>query len=213
MPDLIEAHLKPQELSLWQSLNSPAKIQAFLDETPYSPEYIYRSPLSVIRDHLAHCMDGSLFAAAALRRLGYPPLIVDMLPDPGVDDDHILAIYKVEGYFGAVAKSNFSGLRFREPIYHTLRELILSYFEDFYNLNGIKSLRYYTRPLNLLSCDNLNWEWDDSKLKGIETRLNQLKPIPILSGTMASNLQVMDSLSYRAGMVGTNLDGVYKPKG
>lgn len=109
-------------------LSNPSRIQAFLDELAYSTEPIYRCPLRVLRERTAHCFDGALFAAAALRCLGYPPLIVDLLPN-GRDDDHLLALYRVDGHWGAVAKSNFVGLRFREPIHRTLRELALSYFE------------------------------------------------------------------------------------
>jgi len=212
MPDLLESHLTETELSLWKSLDTPAKIQAYLDGTPYSPQDADRSPLSVMRDRLAHCLDGGLFAAAALRRLGFPPLIIDLQPDPGVDDDHVLAIFRLHERYGAVAKSNFVGLRFREPIYRSLRELVLSYFEDFYNLNGLKSLRYYTRPINLASYDYLEWEWNDKKLTVIENRLKTLKLIPLLSKESAAGLLPVDELSYKAGMLGTNLEGVYKPR-
>ena len=135
----LEDHLTPPEKELLAGLGSPAQIQTFLDTCAYRPEYSDLSPLSVLRQRKAHCLDGGFFAAAALRRLGYPPLLVDLLPDPGMDDDHILAIFKRNGHYGAVAKSNFSGLRFRDPIYRSLRELVLSYFEDFYNLNGVKT--------------------------------------------------------------------------
>jgi hypothetical protein len=165
-----------------------------------------------MRDHLAHCLDGGLFAAAALRRLGYPPLILDLQSNPGLDDDHVLAIYKIKAHYGAVAKSNFVGLRYREPIYRSLRELALSYFEDFYNLNGLKSLRFYTRPINLSVYDSLNWEWDDSRLTVIEKRLKDLKLTTLITPEMALGLLPVDPLSYQAGMLGTNLDGVYKPR-
>ncbi len=118
------------DLSLPAGLDSPAAIQAFLDGLPYSADPFYRCPASVLRDGKAHCFDGALFAAAALRRLGFPPAIVDMLPER--DDDHILAIYKVDGHWGAIAKSNFVGLRFREAVYASLRELVMSYFEVFW---------------------------------------------------------------------------------
>ena len=212
MADLLESHLTGEELTVWKSLDTPAKIQAYLDQTPYSPQDLDRSPLSVMRDHLAHCLDGGLFAAAALRRLGFPPQIIDMQPEPGVDDDHVLAIFRINKHYGAVAKSNFAGLRYREPIFRSLRELVLSYFEDFYNLNGLKSLRYYTRPINLAAYDHLNWEWSDEKLTVIENRLKVLKLTPLLSKEMAAGLQSVDELAYKAGMLGTNIDGVYKPR-
>src|SRR5437764_11193867 len=103
--------------ALWlpAGLDSPAAIQAFLDEIPYSADPFYRCPASVVRDRKAHCFDGAVFAAAALRRIGFPPLIVDMLPER--DDDHVLAIFKIDGSWGAIAKSNFVGIRFREAVH------------------------------------------------------------------------------------------------
>ena len=108
--------LTESERRFISKLTTPAKIQAFLDKLPYSSKSIYRSPLRVLRERVAHCFDGALFAAAALRRLSHPPLILELLPNDR-DDDHLLALYKCEGHWGAVAKSNFVGLRFREPIY------------------------------------------------------------------------------------------------
>src|SRR5262245_48229757 len=126
--DAFHAALTPTELSQIRRLTTPAKIQAFLDDIPYSTEDRYRCPLTVLRERCGHCFDGALFAAAMLRRLGHKPRILDMLPNRR-DDDHILALFQRDGYWGALAKSNFAGLRYREPIYRTLRELVLSYFE------------------------------------------------------------------------------------
>jgi hypothetical protein len=90
----LESHLTASQRKTLDKLTSPVKIQEYLDATPYSPENQNRNPLRVIQDRLAHCLDGGLFGALALRRLGFPPLIVDLLPDPGMDDDHVLAIFK-----------------------------------------------------------------------------------------------------------------------
>lgn len=204
--------LDPDQLKLLESMTTPARIQAYLDETPYSAEGANRCPLNVIRDRKAHCLDGALFAAAALRLLGYPPLIIDMFPDPGMDDDHVLAIFKHNGHYGAVAKSNFAGLRFREPVYRTPRELVMSYFEDFYNLNGIKTLRSYTRSLNLSAFDQAGWMWNDSGADAVEQRLLTLHRIALLSLDMIAGLNPVDRLSYQAGMLGVNPDGLYQPR-
>src|SRR5262245_29325511 len=115
------------------ALASPAAVQEFLDGTAYSSEPVYRCPASVLRDGTAHCFDGAVFAAAALRRLGERPRIFELLTVPGRDDTHVVALYRRGGAWGAVAKSNFVGLRFREAVYRNLRELALSYFEVFYN--------------------------------------------------------------------------------
>ena len=120
-----EHALSKLERRVIAQLTTPRKIQDFLDGLPYSVESIYRCPLRVFQEHTAHCFDGALFAAAALRRLGYPPLVLNMSAIVE-DDDHLLALYKRDGHWGAVAKSNFVGLRFREPIYRNLRELMIS---------------------------------------------------------------------------------------
>jgi hypothetical protein len=211
-PETLEDRLTQDQRKLFASLTSPSKIQTFLDATPYSPEDTDRCPLRVIQDRLAHCLDGGLFAAAALRRIGFPPLVVDIFPDPGMDDDHVLAIFKRNGHYGAVAKSNYAGLRFREPIYRTLRELVLSYFNDFYNFYGVKSLRSYTRPLNLRTMDRFNWEWDDKGAVAIEYRLKELHTTRLMTAEMAQELNLIDEIGYKAGMIITNIDGVYKPK-
>lgn len=207
-----EQSLTPNERSLVEGLDTPAKIQAFLNDTPYSPENANRCPLMVIRERLAHCLDGGLFAAAMLRRLGHPPLILDMLPEPGTDDDHILAVFQVEGCWGALAKSNYSGLRYREPVFRTLRELVMSYFEDFFNINAQKTMRAYTRPLNLAAYDRYGWSWKNEGADFIEQRLLSLKQIPVISPQAAAQLSPVDPLTYQAGMFGSNPDGLYKPK-
>jgi hypothetical protein len=202
--------LTPAERALLRRLTTPMKIQAFLDRIEYSSEERYRSPLTVLRDRVGHCFDGAVFAAALLRRLGHPPLILDMLPNRW-DDDHILALYKIDGHWGALAKSNFSGLRFREPIHRTLRELVLSYFEDYFNARGDKTLRAYTAPLNLAAFDKFNWLTDDSAMDKIADRLGQIRPVKLLTPRMAARLAPVDKRSLRAGLLGVNQAGLYQP--
>ena len=192
------------------TLTTPAKIQAFLDEVPYSTEHIYRCPVRVLRERIAHCFDGALFAAATLRRLGYPPLIMDMLPNDR-DDDHMLAIYKRRRHWGAIAKSNFVGLRFREPVYRTLRELVMSYFEQFYNVERAKTLRSYTLPLNLKAFDALDWMTRDDFLEHIARKLDRIRKVPVLTQLMISALSLVDERSYQTGLMGANEAGLYKP--
>lgn len=206
-----EALLDREQREIFSSLDSPASIQAFLDEIPYSAQDANRCPLYVLRDRVAHCLDGALFAAAALRRIGFPPLIVDLLPEPGTDDDHVLAIYRRDGCLGAVAKSNFVGLRFREAIYRNLRELVMSYFEGYFNVTGVKTLRGYTRPLDLKTFDKVGWMWSNKAADAIEQRLKELQEIPLLTPQMVSFLSPVDKRSYEAGMMGTNAAGLYKP--
>lgn len=191
-------------------MDSPFKIQAFLDSIPYSSEPVYRCPLQVLRDRLAHCFDGALFAAASLRQIGYPPLIVDMIPNDR-DDEHLLAVYKLEGYWGAIAKSNFVGLRFREPIFRSLRELVLSYFEQYYNTGHEKTLRGYTVPLNLESFDKFDWMISNVSMEQIAQRTDQIRRYYLLTPKMIERLSPVDERLYKAGLQGANEAGLFKP--
>ena len=205
-----ERTLNKAEYKFLKTLANPARVQAFLDEIPYSTEHVYRCPLRVLRERIAHCFDGALFAAATLRRLGYPPLILELVPN-GRDDDHLLALYKRNGHWGAVAKSNFVGLRFREPVYRNLRELVMSYFEQFYNVEREKTLRSYSLPLNLKAFDRWSWMASDDSLELITQRLDRVWKIPLLAQSMISNLSSLDERSYRAGLFGSNEAGLFKP--
>jgi len=207
-----ESHLTSGQKKTLDELTNPVEIQAYLDATPYSPENQNRNPLRVMSEHLAHCLDGGLFGALGLRRLGYPPLIVDLLPDPGMDDDHVLAIFRKDGCLGAVAKSNFAGLRYREPVYRTMRELVMSYFEDFYNVNGLRTLRYYSVTVDLSRYDDTGWMWDDRGCDVIEEALKHLRKFRLISPSQAKALHALDPLSYKSGTLGTNPAGLYKPK-
>jgi hypothetical protein len=203
--------LTKSEHRMMAQLTTPRKIQDFLDGLPYSVETIYRCPLRVLRERMAHCFDGALFGAAALRCLGYPPLILNM-PAIVQDDDHLLALYKRDRHWGAVAKSNFVGLRFREPIYRTLRELVMSYFEQFYNVERKKTLRSYTVPLNLKAFDKLNWMTSDESLERIGERLDEIRKVRILTRRMIAGLSLVDKRSYQAGLLGANEAGLYRPQ-
>lgn len=211
MVDHFKNILSEEQYEIIRKLDTPYAIQTFLDQTPYSPEYINRTPIQVMSDRLAHCLDGAIFAAAALYRLGHQPLLVDMFPEPGMDDDHVLAIFKQNDCYGAVAKSNFPGLRMREPIHRTLRELVITYFESFFNVNGVKTLRTYTRPLNLRQFDRLGWINQPYTIQTIETCLLTKPRIPLITKAMADQLFQVDQLSYHAGTVGVNPDGLYRP--
>jgi hypothetical protein len=212
MTETLEDHINEEQRELLRGLDTPVKIQAFLDTCAYVAEYDNRCPARVLAERRAHCLDGALFAAAALRRIGYPPLVVDLFPDPGMDDDHVLAIFKVNGRYGSVAKSNFVGLRYHEPVYHSLRELIMSYFEQFYNVNGVKTLRTHTPPLHLARFDRLGWEWNDRGADAIEKALLARRRITLVPPEIAAALSPVDELTYKAGLLVANPDGLYKPK-
>jgi hypothetical protein len=144
-----------RELRILESISSPFRIQSYLNRLPYNDQKTAMSPRRVMKERTAHCFEGALFAAAALRFLGYPALIADLAACN--DDDHVIAIYRVNGFWGAVAKSNTTLLRFREPVYRGLRELVMSYFEMYFNTKGDKSLVSYSRPVNLARFDRRSW--------------------------------------------------------
>ncbi len=209
MLETFEARFSPSERDLLASLDSPARIQAFLDETPYSVDKFYRCPLRVLRERRAHCFDGALFAAMALRLLGHQPLILELIPNER-DDDHLAALFKVHGRWGAIAQSNFRGLRFREPVHASLRELVMTYFEHFFNHVGEKTLRGYRGPVDLKTFDRLEWMGSDLGLEALADGLDRYRVIPILTEGMAADLAPVDARSLRAGMLGTDPDGLYK---
>jgi hypothetical protein len=204
--------LNSEDRAIVNGLTRPAAIQAFLDSIPYSTDEFYRCPLRVLRDRTAHCFDGAMFAAAALRRIGYPPLILDMMSN-GRDDEHLLALFKDHGGWGAVAKSNFVGLRFREPVYRTLRELVMSYFEQYYNLEREKTLRGYTGPLNLIRFDRLNWMTADETMDLIAQRTEEIRRVMLIDAEMEKRLSPVDERSYQAGLTGSDPNGIYRQKG
>ncbi len=204
--------LTPEQRELFLGLTTPNQIQAFLDSVPYAPEYSNRCPLRVMQDRRAHCLDGAIFAAAALRQIGFRPLVVDLLPEPGTDDDHVLAIFKLNGAYGAVAQSNYVGLRFREAVYRTLRELVMSYFEVFFNVNGLKTMRWYSAPLNLARFDRLNWTVSDTGADAIERLLPALRRRTVVTPEMVASLSKLDDLSMRGNMLEIDPSGIYQPK-
>jgi hypothetical protein len=202
--------LSKKELRIFSRLTSPVKIQNFLDSLPYSDEERYRCPQSVILDNKAHCYDGAVFAAAALQMIGFPPLIVEMLPNDR-DDDHVLAVFRQGRCWGAVAKSNFVGLRYREPVYRNLRELIMSYFESYFNIAGERTLIGYTAPLNLNHFNKLNWLIQDKAMDIIGEALNEVRKYRIMTPAMTRKLTCVDKRSYKAGLLGSKQSGLFKP--
>src|SRR5690348_11039305 len=143
------------EIRKLRALKNPVGVQRFLDSIPYHLASTAWSPRLVLRERTAPYLEGAILAAAALRVLGYPPLLVDLEADH--DTDHVIAVFKVRGHWGAIAKSNFTGCRYREPVYRNLRELALSYFHIYFNLRGERTLRRYSRPVNLRRFDRDEW--------------------------------------------------------
>jgi hypothetical protein len=199
-----------EELKFLRSLKDPWSIQEFLDSTEYNPKYECRSPRYVIKTRSAHCFEGALFAASALHFMGHKPLVVDM--KSWNDDDHVIAVFKVDDHWGAVAKSNFTSLRYREPVYRNLRELIMSYFDFYFNVKGEKSLRSYSIPLDLSVYNNRNWTTTDEDLEYIGDKLESMKHYPVVTEKMIHNLKTAADYVLKAGLLGSKEEGLYKPK-
>ena len=197
-------HFDPRELSVLRRLRTPEGIQRFLDEeVAYNKEKkgpTCRSPRRVLRDRTAQCLEGALFGAAALSVQGWEPLLLDL--EAVRDDDHVLALFKQRGCWGAIAKSNYAGLRFREPVYRTLRELAMSYFDHYYNPEGEKTLRTYSRPVKMRRFDRIDWMISEEDLWPVSDYLFSIPHRRLITPAVARRLTRMDRRTYASGKVG-----------
>jgi hypothetical protein len=192
--------LPPEDLRALRALKTPARIQKFIDELTYQYANTAGSPHRVLRERKGHCLEGALLAAAALRVNGHPPLLMDL--EAVQDDDHVVAIYRQANLWGGIAKSNFAGLRFRAPIYRTLRELALSYFEHYYNLRGERTLRSYSIPVNLARLDGRYWMTSEEDVWCVPELLIAARHYPLFPHQVARALPRLDRRSFEAGMHG-----------
>jgi hypothetical protein len=198
----VDSGFTRRELRALRALKSPRGIQRALDVMPYHLAGTAWSPRRVLKEGTAHCLEGAIFAAAALRMLGYHPLLLDL--EAVQDTDHVIAVYRERGHWGAIAKSNFSGLRYREPVYRSLRELAMSYFEGYINLRGDRTLRAYSRPVNLARFDRAHpgWMTTQADLWWVAEHLLEIRHTPLLAPAMIRHLSRVDRRSLEAGMVG-----------
>jgi hypothetical protein len=207
------AELTAGELATYRRrLDTPVKIQRFLDRIPYNIELdgeTFRSPRMVLRDGTANCIEGAVLAAAALRVQGELPLIMDLTAVR--DEDHVIAVFRRRGLWGAIATSKFTGLRYREPVYRSLRELAMSYFEHYFNLAGERTLRGYGRPVNLARFDRLHLMTTADDLWPIARHLERIAHIRLLSPAVARSLSPLDGQLKDAGTL--NHPGVHPAKG
>jgi hypothetical protein len=199
------------ERRLLKRLQSPVKIQEYIDSLLYSEEDRYRCPRTVLQDRKGHCYDGAVLAAAALRELGFPPLIMELIPNDR-DDDHIIVPFRWRNRWGALAKSNYSGLRYREPVYLSLRELAMSYFEGYFNIERERTMRAYGTPLRLTRFDRIEWQTRDAAMDVIADALGECRRHDILSPADAQELTKVDCRSFQAGILGLRKEGVFRIK-
>jgi hypothetical protein len=191
---------KPIELRQLRAMKTPAGVQRFLDSLPYHLADTAWSPRKVLHERTAHCLEGAIFGAAALRVLGFPPLLWDLEADN--DTDHVLAIFKVGGCWGAVAKSNFSGCRYREPVYRTLRELAMSYFNIYFNLRSERTLRRYSQPVDLSRFDRRHWMTSERSIWFIPEYLCEIPHTSLLTPAQSRKLTRIDKRTRAAEMLG-----------
>lgn len=193
--------LTPREAAFLRRLTPPWRIQRFLDGLEYDVKGEgCRSPRRVLRERKVQCMDGALFAAGALRLQGHPPLLVDL---EGVwDTDHVLAVFRAGGRWGVVARSNFSGLRYREPLFRSVRDLVLSYVESYFNLRREKTLRRYSRAVSLARFDGRGWMSAEEDLWYIPQHLVGVRHYRLLTPAQERRLGPVSRVVFEAGLVG-----------
>ncbi len=189
----------PAELRKMRGLKTPYGVQRLLDAMPYHLADTAWSPRRVLRENASHCYEGALFAAAALRVMGYPPLILDLEAER--DTDHVIAVFRnrSDGHWGALAKSNYTGCRYREPVYRSLRELALSYFDVYHNLLGERTLRAFSRPVDLRRFDPLGWMTTEKPVWFVAEYLLTISHYPLITPAQAKRLHRLDGRSFRAG--------------
>ncbi len=195
--------LKSSEEKILKRLDSPAKIQDYLNSLPFNFEPngdVCRSPRLVMRTKTAHCIEGAMFAAAALAYHGEKPLLMD-LSAARKDFDHVVALFRKNGKWGAISKTNHAVLRYREPIYRTLRELALSYFHEYFTDDGTKNLRSYSAPLNLNIFSKKKWVTDENDIWYVAEKLCDIRHFPIADKKSIRTFRPADDVEIRAGKV------------
>jgi hypothetical protein len=189
-----------KELRKLRSLKDPHGIQKHLEAMPYHLADTAWSPRRVLAENTSHCLEGAMFAAAALRANGFPPLIVDLEAEH--DTDHVIAVYRIGGLWGSIAKSNYTNCRYREPVYRTVRELALSYFNGYINLLGERTLRRYSRPVNLKHFDREQWMTTEKPIWFIVYHLLEIPHVRLFSDQVANRLHRVDRRTFAAETLG-----------
>jgi|SRR5581483_8028437 len=192
----------PEEKRLFRKLNTPQKIQDFLNGLKFNFEKngeTCMSPRKVLKKKVAHCMEGAMLAAAVLEFHGQKPLILD-LRSKRPDDDHVVAVFKKFSCFGAISKTNHAVLRYREPVYRTVRELVLSYFHEYFLKNGKKTLREYSDVFDLSKL-KIDWRTAEKDLFEIPNLLDKLPHHSLLSKQQIKNLRKADAIEIKTGEI------------
>jgi len=192
--------LSKEELKIFKKLSSPVKIQDFLDAMPLNFEKngeTYMSPRRVLRENKAHCLEGAMLAGVALWLQGEQPWVLDFRAPH--DEDHVVALYKKNGCWGAISKTNHATLRFRDPVYKTIRELVLSYFHEYTDTKiGKKTLREYSRPFNLKKLGTA-WITSEDELFHIAQAVDESRHYKLFPKKNEKMLRRADPMEFKAG--------------
>ena len=192
--------LPPKQFKILKKLNTPVKIQTFLDKLPINFEKdgeTFLSPLAVLKKRTCHCIEAAVLAALAMRVNGRPPLVLDLTAVRN-DFDHVIAVFQKGQQWGAISKTNHAVLRYREPVYNSIRELVMSYFHEYQDDYGHKNLRSYSLPVNLKRFDRLGWMTTYEDIDYIPEYLVKVKHYSILTRTQIRNLRMADPLEIQA---------------
>lgn len=195
-----------EETRLFKKLKNPAKIQDFLNKIPFNFEKngeTCMSPRKVLEANTAHCMEGALLAVAILEHHGYQPLILDLRSSKKpFDFDHVVAIWNEGGFYGAISKTNHGVLRYREPVYKSIRELVMSYFHEYFlSSNGLKTLREYSDPFDLNHFNKIDWRTSDRDMFEIPKYLDKVTHHKILTKKQIKNLRKADKIEIEVGKI------------
>ncbi len=190
-----------KEKALLKKLNTPAKVQDFINSIPFNFEHDgvdrVKSPVRVLREKSAHCIEGAIFSAYALSLHGFKPKLI-YLKTTKNDLEHVITLFEQDGFLGAISKTNHAVLRYREPVYKNVRELVMSYFHEYFLNDGTKTLRGYSDPLDLSIFED-GWEVAEEDLWGIDEELDKMKHHEIISKNMAKRLRKADKIERKAG--------------
>jgi len=188
------------EYAILRRLSTPHKIQDFVSSLRANFERKGETCLSVrqvLRRHHAHCIEGAMLAACTLWIHGEPPLLLDL---KAVHDfDHVVALFRRRGCWGAISKTNHAQLRYRDPVYRTLRELAMSYFHEYTNKKGRLTLRSYSRAFDLRKMDPKLWVTNGSDCWDIPEMLDEIRHYPLVTGKQARLLYRRDAMERKVG--------------
>jgi hypothetical protein len=191
----------PAELRIVRRLHTPATIQDFLNTIPMNFQRgkpTCYSPRMVLKKRKAQCVEGALLAAAILRHHGHKPLVME-LKSTAYDYDHLVAVFVIDGCYGAISKTNHGVLRYREAIYKSPRELAMSYFHEYFMHDGEKTMRSYTKPIDLSRFDKRNWMTAEDDLWDIYNYIEKVRHYPVLTRSQIKRLRKAEKIERDMG--------------